>query len=381
LEALFGLAPGSFLGSESAFFDLLHPEDRDRVERAVFQAIEGHGDYAVEFRFRHASGEWRWMEGRGRAIYDSTGRPTRLHGIGMDVTERHDAEQALRRTELRLSRLFETNLLGVLYFDIHGGVQDANDAFLRIVGYDRDDLRAGRIDWSRMTPEEFRGQDERAVDELRRLGAHAAIEKQYRRRDGTPVWVLVGSAMVEGDHGVGFVLDLTGVKAAAAALRDADRRKDEFLATLAHELRNPLAPIRSATQLLGLLPQVDPQVRRIGEIVERQVRHMARLVDDLMDVSRITLGQIHLRWERFGIRTVLQEAVEAVRPAIESARHRIDVSLPEEDFELEGDPTRISQVFHNLLNNAVKYTRPGGHIVLQAVHDGAAVRIRVRDDG
>ena len=145
------------------------------------------------------------------------GEGNRMVAFALDITERKRAEEALRATEKRLSRLFETNLLGVLYFEITGSVADANDEFLRIVGYSREDLEAGLVDWSRMTPQEFQAQDERAVAELRKLGVHAPIEKQYIRKDGSRIWVLVGAAMIEGGSGVAFVLDLTSLKEADEA--------------------------------------------------------------------------------------------------------------------------------------------------------------------
>jgi PAS domain S-box-containing protein len=309
------------------------------------------------------------------------GEGERMVAFAIDITERKRAEASLRETEKRLSRIFETNLLGVLYFNINGGVQDANDEFLRITGYEREDLRNGSIDWSRMTPEEFQTQDARAVVDLRRLGAHAAIEKQYIRKDGLRVWVLVGSAMIDGESGVGFVLDLSGLKAADDALREADRRKDEFLATLAHELRNPLAPIRNAAELLKRSSSHDQHVRRASEIIDRQVHHMVRLVDDLLDVSRITLGQVNLRHEPVSLGAVLTDAIETIRPAIEAAEHSLTVHLPAENMQVQGDATRLSQVFQNILSNAAKYTQRHGSITLRVEREGVEARVRIRDNG
>ena len=309
------------------------------------------------------------------------GEGERMVAFALDITERRRAEASLRSTEKRLSRIFETNLLGVLYFDIDGGVQDANDEFLRIVGYDREDLRSGGLDWSRITAPEYKAQDARAVADLRRTGAHAPIEKEYIRKDGTRVWALVGSAMFDGTNGVGFVLDLSGLKEADEALRRADRRKDEFLATLAHELRNPLAPIRNAAELLKLSSSHEKHVRTASEIIDRQVRHMVRLVDDLLDVSRITLGQVNLRHEVVSLGAVLTDAIETVRPAIEAAAHSFIVHLPTQSMLLEGDPTRLSQVFQNILNNAAKYTPPGGGITLRVEREDSNVHVRIRDTG
>jgi two-component system, sensor histidine kinase len=161
---------------------------------------------------------------------------------------------------------------------------------------------------------------------------------------------------------------------------DADRRKDEFLATLAHELRNPLAPIRNALNLLRLSGAAQPS-GGIWEMMDRQVDHMVRLVDDLMEVSRITRGKIVLRKEAIGLGEVIGAAVETSRPLLEAARHQLKIALPPEPLVVEGDAIRLAQVFSNLLNNAVKYTDAGGRIEIEARRDAATAIITVRDSG
>ena len=151
-----------------------------------------------------------------------------------------------------------------------------------------------------------------------------------------------------------------------AELSEADRRKDEFLAVLAHELRNPLAPIRNAVHYLGLKASPDPALRNARDIIDRQVKHLVRLVDDLLDISRISSGKIGLRKERVSLALIVTNAVEASRPAIESENHQLTVTLPAEPVYLDADLTRLAQVLQNLLNNAAKYTAPGGKIGLHA---------------
>ena len=165
------------------------------------------------------------------------------------------------------------------------------------------------------------------------------------------------------------------------ALREADRRKDEFLATLAHELRNPLAPIRNSLHILRLTNSGDSATDQVCEMMERQVVHLVRLVDDLMEVSRITRGKVELRLEPLDLAAVLRSAVEASRPAIDAARHQLAIALPSEPVVLMGDPVRLSQVFANLLNNATKYMAEGGQIWLTARRDGNGIEISVRDTG
>jgi signal transduction histidine kinase len=170
-------------------------------------------------------------------------------------------------------------------------------------------------------------------------------------------------------------------KKAAEQLAEADRRKDEFLAMLAHELRNPLAPILNAVHLLRLPGANGAAAQCARDIVERQVRHMARLIDDLLDVSRINRGKIQLRKEAVELAAVVSRAVETTTPLLSSRNHELVVALPPEPVWLEADPTRLEQVLANLLNNAAKYTEPGGYVWLTAECEGAEVVIRVRDTG
>jgi PAS domain S-box-containing protein len=175
--------------------------------------------------------------------------------------------------------------------------------------------------------------------------------------------------------------DITERKQAEAVLREADRRKDEFLAILAHELRNPLAPIRNSLHILRLNSRHDPAAERVGEIMERQVNHMVRLVDDLMEISRITRGKLELRKELIEVAAVVRSAVETSRPQIEAAGHQLAVALPPEPLTLEGDTVRLTQIVANLLNNAAKYTDAGGQIWLTVRREGDRVMISVRDTG
>ena len=173
---------------------------------------------------------------------------------------------------------------------------------------------------------------------------------------------------------------LAAREAAEAALREDDRRKDEFLAILAHELRNPLAPIRNALTVLQMTGD-DPELGQLCDMMGRQVNHLVRLVDDLMEVSRITRGKIELRMERADLGAVVRTAVEASRPLIEAAGHHLAIAIPPRRLAVHGDPVRLAQVFANLLNNAAKYTDPGGKIWLGMQQDGNAVVITIRDTG
>ncbi len=171
------------------------------------------------------------------------------------------------------------------------------------------------------------------------------------------------------------------LQAQAAALAEAGRHKDEFLAMLGHELRNPLAAVRNAVQVLKLRPAEDPKAAQAAEVIDRQAAHLSRLVDDLMDVSRISRGKVKLGREPVDLASVVRRAVEASRPLLTARGHHFVEALPPAPLWLLGDPLRLAQVLTNLLNNAAKYTEPGGHIRLSAERDGDRAVLRVRDDG
>lgn len=165
------------------------------------------------------------------------------------------------------------------------------------------------------------------------------------------------------------------------ALKEADRHKDEFLAVLAHELRNPLAPIRNAVEIMRRSALTDPQLAWSRDVIERQVKHLTRLVDDLLDVSRITRGNINLSREPVAVTTIVARAIETIQPLIAEQRHELTLDVPDEVLEVEGDLTRLTQVLGNLLNNAAKYTDPGGSITVSVRRVATDVEIRVRDNG
>ena len=255
-------------------------------------------------------------------------------------------------------------------------------------------LRTGKPEWSAAIPDSLltaSAQDEEQLRISRDLGLKSYICVPLRARTqilGVLTFVLAESGRVYDADDLRAAEDLAARAAIAienanllAALKEADRRKDEFLATLAHELRNPLAPIRNAVQIIRAKGPPIPELQWARDVIDRQVQQMTRLVDDLLDVSRITKGKTVLRRKRVELATVVNSAVEASRPLIEKWQHELDVRLPAEPIYLEADPTRLAQVLLNLLNNAAKYTEQGGRIWLTAEQESEHVVIRVRDTG
>jgi len=210
------------------------------------------------------------------------------------------------------------------------------------------------------------------------------VEYRYSHPKRGERWIYAKAGLVDHAghrHVVGISLDVTERRQAEETLKDVNRRKDEFLAMLAHELRNPLAPIRNAAQLLNVHSEGNPEIEWARAVIERQTKHLVRLVDDLLDVSRMVRGQITLQRKPVELAEVVQAAVETSRPLIRLRKHHLTVQLPEQPVLLEADLTRLAQVITNLLNNSAKYTDDGGQIRLDATVENGIMALRVRDTG
>jgi PAS domain S-box-containing protein len=301
----------------------------------------------------------------------------------LERRERARAEAALRDSEQRFARFME-HLPGLAWIkDLRGRYVYANEAAARAFRTPRAALY-GRADDEVFPPEtaaQFRENDRRALA----AGSGVQVVETLEHPDGAVHHSVVSKFPIPGQDGRpalvgGMAIDITDRVRAEQALREADRRKDEFLAVLAHELRNPLAPIRHALELLRLAgdPAAEAEARAV---LDRQVRQMVRLVDDLLDVSRIRTGKVALRKERLDVAAALRSAVEVSRPLVEAAGHTLVVSLPAQPLYLDADPTRLAQVFGNLLNNAAKFTEPGGRVEVSAERAGDAAVVRVKDTG
>lgn len=509
LEAMYGLPPGGFAGSHEAWEKLIHPDDLSHASERVRAAIE-HGEFSDEWRVVWPDGSIRWLAGRGHVFKDEGGRPLRLVGVNIDVTDRKHTEEALRRQTIMLRgisdgttdliyvkdresrlifanpttlaviglsadeivgkheaerytdpaeaeaimandrRIMETGTaevveevftgpsgtriylstkspmkderaavtgligisrditdrkrheealqhsearyraigeaidFGIWMCDAEGRNTYASDSFLRLVGLTQE--QCSDFGWGEILHPEDAQQTIAEWKDCVRSGGVWDREHRFKGVDGQWHHILARGVPLNDEQGrvlgwVGINLDIGRLKQAEEALRDADRRKDEFLATLAHELRNPLAPVRNAVQLLHLKGPAVPELQWAREVIDRQMQAMTRLIDDLMDVSRISRNKLELRRERILLETVLQGAIETSRPLIEQQRHELEVTLPAEPLTLDADLTRLAQVFLNLLNNAAKYTEPGGRIQVVAERQGSDVVVTVEDSG
>ena len=266
---------------------------------------------------------------------------------------------------------------------LEGRILSWNQGATRIFGYSAEEVIGRHI--TLLIPTELHAEEQQILDKLKRGERIDHFDTTRITKDGRRIPISLTVSPVRDENGaiVGaskIARDISERKQFEQALRDADRRKDDFLAQLAHELRNPLAPIRyalAASRKAGTLEVA----QRAQETIERQVAHMSRLLEDLLDVSRITSGRLELKKEDTDLSQVLRNSVETARPLINDKRHEISVNIPPRELRIHADPVRLTQVFSNLLINAAKYTDPGGRIALQAEQESNAITVSVRDTG
>jgi PAS domain S-box-containing protein len=389
MAALFGIdAPEAPL---AACLAAIHPDDVARTEALLVQAAASERPYDATFRVRTGSG-WHWIIARGQTERDGAGRTVRLRGVVIDATLQKRAEEQLHASEERYRTLFGALDEGVcvieVLFDAAGLACDyrfleANPAFIAQTGLAdavgktmRELAPAHETHWFEIYGRvATSGEPVRFVNEAKALGRWYDV---YANRIGPPELRRV--AVVFNDITERRRAE-DELRRLAADLSEADRLKTEFLATLAHELRNPLAPIRSGLQLMRLTGADATARARVQDIMDRQLDHLVHLVDDLLDVARITRGQVELKRDWIDLNAVLSAAVDTSMPLIDAARHQLDLRLAPEPLTLYADPTRLTQVVSNLLNNAAKYTPRGGALVLAAERDGDEVLIAVSDNG
>jgi PAS domain S-box-containing protein len=401
-EVIFGTRAAEIFGLRASepltwtgLRSLLVDEDAERARLAVEHALETHTVYDIEYRVdRPDGGGRRWIAARGTGFYDTGGTVLGMIGVVQDITERKETDAA----RMRLAAVVESSGDAIISKTLEGIITSWNLGAERMFGYNAGEV-VGKPITLLIPPERL---DEEPTI-LRRIAAGERIQ-QYEsvrvHKDGRRLDVslsvspvkdhngrIIGASKIARDIGLQKLTEAAAQREIARreqaeqALRETDRRKDEFLATLAHELRNPLAPIRQAA-LISQAPGATEAQKRWGhEVITRQVQHMSLLLDDLLDVSRITRGTLELRKKRTELASIIDAAVETARPVIDSKRHHLQIAVPPERIHFEADPLRIAQVLSNLLTNAAKYTDPEGTIRLSAKLDQDTIEVAVSDTG
>ncbi len=368
---------------------LLHPEDAARVWAAVEAAVHlAHPKpYVVEYRVNRPDGAVRWLEARGIASFEGRGATrvvTSFVGTVADVTERRLADELLRANEARFRLMADASPATLWLTDPDGNCTFLSRQWYEFTGQTEEEALG--LGWTNATHPDDKELAGKAFVEANAARTFFQTEYRLRTVDGSYRWAIDVGRPWFSETGayagmVGAVFDINDRKLAEEGLETANQRKDQFLATLAHELRNPLAPISNALQVWQLVEPDPNEANRLRDMMGRQVKQMVRLIDDLLDVSRITRGRIELRKERIDLGTAVAAAIEALQPFIEGRQHELTVKLPDVPLQLDADLGRLVQVIGNLLHNAAKYTPPGGHIWLAVELDGNTAVVSVRDDG
>jgi PAS domain S-box-containing protein len=395
LREIYDLADGEPATSE-VWLSRIHPDDRAHARNAMLRAMDpaGDGNYRATFRVVRRDGSQRWVEGHGQIAFDvveGRRRPVRMAGLSFDVTERMALMAALRDSEDRLQLAMHSAGLGVFDWDVVGDTMQWSGATRRMFGFGDDEPITTEAVMARVCPDDRAPMREAVAAALSPHG-DGEFRLRYRvlRPDGSIRW-LDGAALVRFDdvrgaprralRVCGVVSDVTDAETMVQSLREADRRKDEFLAMLAHELRNPLAPLVTAQQVIARSGSLGQTERAALAIAQRQARQLARLVDDLLEVSRITQGRIGLRPEPMRLADAVTGAAESAGPEIAARGQTLVLRMPAPTPRVVADASRIVQVLGNLLNNASKYSADGGEIRVEVAADGDDAVVSVSDDG
>ena len=393
LEAIHGLEPGAFPGTFEAFEQEIHPDDRDRVLRAISDAVDERRDHEIEYRIVRSDGAVRWIEERGRLFTDAGGQPERMVGVCTDITERKRAEEKFRLA-------VQAAPAAMIMVDRRGAIHLVNPLTEQLLGYTQDELIGQSIE--RLVPPRFRD---------RHAGFRAAFHTDSRsrpmgegrdlyavRKDGSEVPVEIGLSPVETPDGpfvLAAVTDITERKRTAALLQQAveaeraatheaqhaNALKDQFLAMVSHELRAPLNAVLGWADMLRTGTLEEARRQRALDAVFINAQRQVQLIDDLLDIARIVSGKMRIAPTAVNLPTVVRGALDGIEPSADAKRIQIRTDLDAAIGDIVGDGARLQQVIGNLLTNAVKFTPEDGAIHLSVRRADHAVEIGVTDNG
>jgi PAS domain S-box-containing protein len=377
-------------------FRIVNEETRSKAANPVHRSIHegiiiGLANHTLLIR---KDGTEKPIDDSAAPIRDINGQVIGCVLIFRDITERRrlEKENAERLAAARfLAAIVESSEDVIITKTLEGVIQSWNAAAERMFGYTPDEAIGKHV--SLIIPGDRLDEEREILARLRAGERIEHFETVRKRKNGRPIHISLTVSPIKDEEGhvVGaskIARDITDRKEAEekiyhllAELKQSDRRKDEFLATLAHELRGPLAPLNNLLEVMKRSDLSSARLQQYRDTMERQLSQLVRLVDDLIDVSRISRDKLQLRKEPVELASVVRQSIEACRPIAESMQHQIDVSLPKEPIYLTGDPVRLVQIFSNLLSNSCKYTPTGGQIQLNAERQGSDVVIAVRDTG
>lgn len=389
-------ATGEHTATLGDILALVHPDDRASFLANIRSAAANPDHiYKSEYRTLEADGEIHWFIEHGYIEADEQDRAQRLIGITQEVTERRRVEEALRESEKRLRLAMTAASLGTFEHDLIVDCVRWDARAQAILGLDQDSGSLSMV-FERVHPDDLERVTSSIAALFAGLDVDGTLEYRCLHPDGSIHWIASRAAIEFEDRGptrrplrvIGTLEDITArkrdeaeLRASQAQLREADQRKDEFLAMLGHELRNPLAAISSATELIKVRASEDPQLHAVHAVLERQSTHMTRLIDSLLEVSRIARGKIALDLQVLDMRELLERVLDDRNQLFGASGLDFEIRLPENPLWVLGDQVRLAQVFDNLIGNAVKFTRPPGSITISLSDEDSHAVIRVRDTG
>ena len=378
-KANHGFQPDEDMQLDPHVIGAIHPAHRDRFLAAIQQAIDTRGSFEIEVPHRWPDGSDHWLLVAGRVV-----DATCIVGVSQDISERHRVEQALRESEEQYRAIVDAANEGIWRLDRDARVVFVNHRMTEMLGWPAEAMR-GRHKWDFVFEEDVPAM--RGLFERRKRGVSEEVaDIRFRRTDGGEIWTLMSARPLYDVHGsftgaVDLFTDITMRRRAEEQLRESDRRKDEFLAVVAHELRGPIAPIVTAVKLLQAKGPQEPELQRLRATIYRQTLQLSGLVEDLLDIGRMTAGKLRLNKGPMDLREIADAALEVSSAAIERRRHTVAVRVPEQPVYVDADAARLVQVAGNLLGNATKYMPEGGHIDLTVFEEDGYGGFSVRDNG
>jgi PAS domain S-box-containing protein len=362
---IFGVDEASFDATFESFRRIVHPDDLAAIEEVAQSTIDRDLPFAVDHRVIWPDGQVRWVHERARLIRDGQGAAVRIVGVVQDITERKQAEQKARESEVRLRRLTESRMIGLLYWTRAGFIHDANDYFLELLGYQRSDLELGAMRWTDITPVEYLHLDENALREIADHGYCTPFEKEYIRKDGTRVGVLLGASRLDerGDEGVCFVIDITRRRHLERQLVESQRMDaiGRLAGGVAHDFNNMLAVILGySSQTLARTGPGDP-LRRPLQAIEQAGQHAAKLVRQLLAFGRKQV----LSPKVLDLNAVVRKTEVMLTPLL-GPQIELVIDLDPRLDPVRCDPAQLEQVIMNLVLNARDAMPEGGRIVLRS---------------
>lgn len=383
---LFGLEPQNGAVSPELFFEHVHPLDRDRIGQELRLAMANDVEYNLEFRALRQDSSERWMNGYGRVMEKAAGKPVTMSGVMFDITARRQIEKQLHQIQERQTAILESATdYAILTLDMELRVKDWNAGAERMLGYSEGEIlgQSGEI---LFVPED---RAEGAAEHERKMAVHhgrAVNEHWHLRKDGSRFYGsgITSPLLDEAGNVMGLLKvmrDLTIQRQAEDATKEADKRKDQFLAMLAHELRNPISTVQNAISILKITHAADSGASQVVGIMDKQTSHLVRMIDDLLDVSRVTQGKIELKLQRLDIGLLIESIVQAIQPQFDARKKQLHISALANDLFVEGDATRLSQVVTNLLTNSLRYTGDDGQAWVDLASENGQALITVKDNG